>query len=65
MKDIANNPIHNPAILAKIDEADVATNENADEVANEENKQAKQNEFDSMTNQYFNSDNSIAETMFV
>ena len=33
----------NSTILAKTDEADVAADEDTDEIANEKNKQAKQN----------------------
>ena len=36
----------NSAILAKTDETDAAADEDTDEIANEKNKQTKQNELD-------------------
>ena len=65
LKNIAKTSIQNSAILAETDEADVTAEDNTIEIANEENKQAKQNELDWMTNQYFNSDSFIIETMLV
>ena len=65
LKNIANNLIHNPRNLIKINEADVAAEEATDEVADEKNKQTKQNKLNWMTNEYFNPDNSIVETMLV
>ena len=64
-KDIMNNQIHNSAIWTKIDEVDVAVDENADEIANKKNKQTKQNKLNWMANQYSNSDSFIIETMLV
>ena len=45
-EDIANILTHNSAILAETDEADAAADENTDEIANEKNKQTKQNKLD-------------------
>ena len=65
LKNITKTPIQNPAILAKIDEADVTAEDNIIEIVDEKDKQAKQNELDWMANQYFNSDNFIIKTMLV
>ena len=65
LKDIADNLIRNPASLAETDEADVAVEEAADEVADEKNKQTKQNKLNWMANQYFSSDSFIVESMLV
>ena len=65
LENIAKIPIQNPAILAEIDETDVTAENNTIEIANEKDKQMKQNKLNWMANQYFNSDNFIIETMFV
>ena len=46
LKNIAKIPIQNSAILAKIDEADVITENNIIEIMNKKNKQMNQNELD-------------------
>ena len=65
LKNISNYLIHNSTILTKTDETDMTIKKDADEVANEKNKQNKQNELNWMTNQYFNSDSFIIETIFI
>ena len=63
LENIAKTPTRNPAILTETDEADVTAENNTIEIADEENKQAEQNELDWMANQYSSSNNFITETM--
>ena len=63
LENIAKTPTRNPAILTKTDEADVTAEDNTIEIADEEDKQAEQDELNWMANQYSSSNNFIIETM--
>ena len=65
LKDITKTPTQNPAILTKTDETDVTAENNIIKIANEEDKQTKQNKLNWMANQYSNSDSFIIEAMLV
>ena len=62
-ENIINILTRNSTILAETDEADATANKNAGEVANKKDKQVKKNKLNWMTNQYFNLNSFIAETM--